>query len=401
MAIVLGGTEDHILLIKKLQRKGYRVLLIDYNENPPARKFADNYIRESILEEDVVLNIARKEKANLVIAACIDQALPVMAYVSEKLSLPCHLSYARALQVTNKKEMKTAFNKYDIPTSKFLISDDQNLINTDHLAFPLVVKPLDANGSKGITKVNDQGGINDAVKYARQAGRSGGIVIEEYAEGNEYSADVVIKDHQANVLMITENIKSNENSDSFTIVQSFFDKQIHLKYEPIIKDIAEKIARTFDLNNITFLIQVIIKNGVSVIEFSPRIGGGSKHHFIKEITGFDMLEFYLAGIINNDLPKIDSDLLFKFGAVFYMYAEDGIFMELKGGDELKREGIIADYFYYKTPGMQIDRHTTSSDRAGGYMILDNNYESFYERHEMAKVKIEILSSEGVNIRSEI
>lgn len=401
VAIVLGGTDDHILLIKKLQRKRYCVLLIDYNEDPPARKFADRFIKENILEKDIVLNIARNEKASLVVAACIDQALPVMAYVSEKLSLPCHLSYAKALQVTNKKEMKKVFSKHNIPTSKFVVSAIGNLVTTDHLGFPLVVKPLDANSSKGITRVNDLTRINDAIKYARENGRLGEVIIEEYAEGNEYSADVVIKDHEANVLMITESVKAEKNSNSFTIVQSFFDRQVHRKYAPIIKEIAEDIAIAFDLNNINLLIQLIINDGVSVIEFSPRIGGGSKHYFIKKVTGFDVLECYLTAIISKSLPDINSDLLFEFGAISYLYADKGVFVELKGADELKHEGTIADFFHYKTSGMQIENHTTSSDRPAAYMVLDNDFRSFREKQEIAKRRIKIMNSEGTDVKIDI
>ena len=86
-AIVLGGTHDHIELLKNLKKRNFYTLLIDYNSNPPAKKYADKFFNESTLDKSVVLNIAKKESVKLVIATCVDQALLTMAYVSEKLNV--------------------------------------------------------------------------------------------------------------------------------------------------------------------------------------------------------------------------------------------------------------------------------------------------------------------------
>lgn len=88
-AIVLGGTHDHITLIELLKQRSYYTILIDYYENPIAKEYADEFIRESTTDKETVLEIAKKNNVNLVIAACIDSALATMAYVSEKLNLPC------------------------------------------------------------------------------------------------------------------------------------------------------------------------------------------------------------------------------------------------------------------------------------------------------------------------
>jgi formate-dependent phosphoribosylglycinamide formyltransferase (GAR transformylase) len=105
-ALVLGGTADHYDLIIKLKKRGYKVILIDYHDNPPAKKVADEYIKESILNQKEVLRIAQKKKINLIITACIDQALVTACYVAEKLALPAPFSFKTALMVTNKVLMK-------------------------------------------------------------------------------------------------------------------------------------------------------------------------------------------------------------------------------------------------------------------------------------------------------
>jgi|SRR5690554_2186935 len=98
-AIILGGTDDHIALIENLKKRGYYTILIDYNANPPAKVAADLHIQESTLEEDKVLKIATEQKVDLVISACIDQALLTACYVAERLGLPAPFSYETALNV--------------------------------------------------------------------------------------------------------------------------------------------------------------------------------------------------------------------------------------------------------------------------------------------------------------
>lgn len=143
-AIVLGGTHDHIYLIELLQTQNYFVILIDYLADPPAKKAADEHIAESALDENIVLKIAKERKAELVISLCIDQTLPVMAFVCSKLGLPCHLTHAQSLSLTNKYEMKRKLKKGRIPTTDFIIIDDDIQTTVNHnLLFPLVIKPVD------------------------------------------------------------------------------------------------------------------------------------------------------------------------------------------------------------------------------------------------------------------
>src|SRR5690606_6793152 len=108
------------------------------------------------------------------------------------------------------------------------------------------------------------------------------------------SVDVAIKDGQATIIMVTQNIKNNNLPDNFTIVQNTFHKSILDQYRPALTNIAAKIASAFEIKDGPLLVQLLAKDdAMSVIEFSARIGGGSKHSFIKRITGFDMLRYFV------------------------------------------------------------------------------------------------------------
>jgi len=211
-AIIIGGTNDHICLIEKLKNRGYSTILIDYLDNPPAKTIADIHIKESILEKETILKISEKEKPDLVVAACIDQAIPSMAYVSEKLVLNCHLSYETALSLTNKALMKEIFLNNQIPTSKYLVIDNISNVDLADFCFPIVVKPSDSNSSKGVEKVNSESELKNALDRAMSFSKSGKVIIEEFKCGEEYSVDVIIRNYEPEIIMITKNKKNQAKS---------------------------------------------------------------------------------------------------------------------------------------------------------------------------------------------
>ena len=170
-AIVLGGTTAHIALIKNLHKRNYYVILVDYLENPPAKKEADLHIKESTLDEDKVLSIARDYEVDLVISACVDQANITACYVMEKLGKCPPYSYETALQITNKGYMKQVMKGNDIPTSKYIYVNDSELYDISSLTFPLMVKPADCNSASGVKKACDKRELDqylkDALEYSR------------------------------------------------------------------------------------------------------------------------------------------------------------------------------------------------------------------------------------------
>ena len=151
--IVLGGGSDQIDLITDLRSRGYYTILLDYYENPIAKKYAHEHRQVSTLDQEAVLQTAKEMEVDGIITACTDQALLTMAYVSEIMHLPCFLTYDKARNITNKSYMKHVMWDNAIPTSSFkIVSEYSEDIGRD-LNYPLIVKPVDCNSSKGVGKV--------------------------------------------------------------------------------------------------------------------------------------------------------------------------------------------------------------------------------------------------------
>ncbi len=393
-AIILGGTHDHIRLLEILKLKGYYTILIDYLENPPAKLYANEHIIESTLNHEAVLEIANRIKPDLLIATCIDQALLTMAFIAEELGMACHISYKSALALTNKILMKSIIVENDIPTSHYFVLKNNIIDSSFNLTFPLVVKPSDSNSSKGISKVANKPELTKAIQVALEYSRSHEAIVEEFKEGEEYSVDIIIKDFEPIVLLVTKNIKAKRNEGNLTIVQNLYVPMGNPGLLQKIVDVAKRIALAYNLKNAPLLLQLIYNAGdISVIEFSSRIGGGSKHHFIKKLTGFDILDYFVEILLGNK-PAVKCSYNYQFACMNYIYGYPGKIKEFKGFDFLAEQDIIADRFYYKTSGMDISGHNSSADRPAGFMVIADNIQELQSKIETADKNLAIISNEN-------
>lgn len=400
-AIVLGGTQDHIELIQLLKERGFHTVLADYLDNPPAKAYADEFAQKSILDKKEILELAKTHKASLVIATCIDQALETAAYVSERLNIPCHINYNTALALTNKRYMKQLMLENQIPTSNFIVLNDKDeLDRTNGLTYPLVIKPVDANSSKGVFKIKSQEEVLKFFDKSKSFSKTNEVIIEEFVEGKELSIDVFIQNGQATVLMITENIKLNHNKQSFTISESYFNESLQKKLEKDIEHIANQISKAYQLTNGPLLIQCIYnenQNKISVIEFSSRIGGGSKHLYIKTITGFDILRAFVDTVVGGNIGTIRSFCKYSLAKIRYLYTQPGVISDFLNFEELKKDETVLENFIYKTKGSKVEEAVKSTDRCAGFFIVSNDKIEFLEKEQHVMNTIKVINNEGLDI----
>ena len=350
-AVVLGGTHDHITVIDLLKKRGYFTILIDYHNNPVAREYADCFIRESTTDKEKVLEIANKHNVTLVVSACVESALATMVYVSTKLDLPCHINYETVLSVTNKTLMKDVFINNGIPTSKHITVDKDNLDNVKQLKLPLVIKPADANSSKGIQKIHSYDECCDAYSNAVKYSKSKQVIAEEFIEGKELSVDVAVVNGKHNIVLITETIKSETETSVFTISESRYPVKLLTSELNQLNDIIKKIVKAYKLRNTPLLVQVLHSGQeFVVIECSARIGGGSKHHLIKKITDCNVISFFLDMLEKRTINDISLTKHYSHASLKYIYSEPGVITNINTLEKEKHDKVIDEVFFIKPKG---------------------------------------------------
>jgi biotin carboxylase len=390
IAIVLGGSNPHIALIEKLKERKYYTILIDYLENPPAKNIADKHIQESTIDKEKVLEIARGFQVDIVISACIDQAIVTACYVSEVLGLPSLYNYKTSLAVTNKGLMKQRMIENNIPTSRFVFINNIEDFKVSGLKFPVMVKPADSWGSTGVKKANN---INELEKYLSEAlkiSRTDKAIVEEFKEGREVSLYCFVKDRKAHIIMMSERYNIIEGEQKSikcyaTLSPVKFSETVNQK----IQQVANQIAKSFELENTPLHIQIFINKGeVNVIEIGARVAAGLSYRTIQMNTGFDMLSATIDLYCNKSF-EIEYNQKDSLIAVHLIYSYPGVFNNFAINKQIIEKGIIEEYYLYKQKGMDIGDDMSNRTRIGAFIVKANSTNELAEKIKIAMDNMEV------------
>lgn len=393
-ALVLAGGFPQIELIQKLQARGIVTVLADYYENPVARPYADIFYQVSTLDIEAITRVAQTEQVDFLITCCTDQALLTVAKVSEALGLPCYIDHQTGLNVTNKQYMKQVFNASGIPTAKHVIMATYDEKQLAGLEFPLIVKPVDCNSSKGVKRVDSTDELREAVEAAIRYSRTGSAIVEEFIDGEELSVDIYVEDGVAHLLAVSSLDKIADH-DKFVIFRGRYDAQVVDRVHDLVRGIAQQIADAFGLKNAPMLIQLITDGKRAfVLEFSARTGGGVKHLLIRKATGFDpigaVIDLTLGQKPHVDKQKPEN----RFIVNEFIYCKPGKFDRLENFEALKAEGVISEYCLFKWQGAEFDTVDNSGDRVGGFTVQADTMEELQEKHARAVAQLRVLDVNG-------
>jgi len=396
--LVLAGGYPQIALIKELKSRGITTILADWGKNPVAKPYADIFYQASTLNVEAIKEIAIKEKIDFLITACTDQALLTVAKISEELGLPCYLDYKTALNVTNKSYMKEMFAKHLVPTAKFVVMEQLDFEKIKDMEFPLIVKPVDCNSSKGVKKVTNEEELNSAFADAVNYSRTNTAIVEDFVSGEEISVDIYVEDGKAHVLCVS-NSEKIAAEDKFVIFRGKYpaiaDKEILSK----IEDTAQKIADAFEIKNSPMLVQLITDGKrIFVLEFSARTGGGVKFQLIKRASGFDVIKAVVDLTLGIKPHFVPQEAESKFISNEFIYCSEGEFARMVGFEELKNKGVISEYFKFKPEGTHFDNEVQNSgDRVGGFTVQGDTAAEITAKHTEARNTLKILDSNGKDI----
>lgn len=396
-ALVVAGGISQAALIQELKSRGIYTILADRNPNAVAVPYADAFYPVSTLDEEGIYQLALKEKVDLVLTACADQVLLITAKVSERLGLPTYIDYRTATLVSDKKYMKDIFVKNDVPTAKHVVMDifDENKVK--EFQFPLIVKPVDSYSSRGVRKVLNKEEMKTAFAEAVEISRTKTAIVEEFCEGEELTVDVYVENGIAHVLATSINDKIADK-DRFVIYRTKNPAPISEDIQRQIQDTAQKIADAFELTDSPMLIQMISDGKkISVLEFCARTGGCIKFRLIKKVSGFDVIKA-VVDLTLGEKPHVGELIAEnKYVANTFLYCKPGVFDHAEGFEELKKEGIISEYYIFSSKGTEYKTITCSGDRMGGFTVQADDLQEVQKKHKIAISRVKAISSEGIDL----
>lgn len=398
-ALVLGGVAPHKRLIENLRRRGYTVGLADYYDNPPARTAADDYFQVSTLDLEAIFDLTKAYGADVVMATNVDHANVIMCTVAERLGLPHPYSSETAHLTTDKGLMKERMREHGIPTSAFVTVRSVGEIPLADLRYPLVVKPVDNNGSKGVKRVDTEAELVQAVSDALDLSRSGGAIIEGFNAGREIQVDCYASSGVAHVLTIREKLKMPSTTGlAMQVYGSVVPPEVSDAVTQACHDIAQQIVDAFGLAHTPFFFQTIVEGDqVSVLELSPRIGGGLSYKLILDRTGIDVIDLAVESYFGDPVVReMRSDAPCLASTI--VYARDGVFSHVTGVEGMVSAGAIESWDLMAEVGNEFSGYMDSRNRVGAFYSAAPTYDELREKVQRANLAIDVIGSDGRSIK---
>ena len=180
--LLLGGLRYQLPVIKFAHDLGYYVITCDYIPNNIAHKYSDEYHNVSIIDKEAVLSLGQKLKIDGIMSFAVDPGVMTAAYVAEKMGLSHSGSYESVCILQNKDRFYSflAQNNFNVPQAWSFSSVDDALKR--EYPYPVIVKPTDSAGSKGVSRVDSSNQLKLAVQNAIEHSLSKRVIIEEFIE---------------------------------------------------------------------------------------------------------------------------------------------------------------------------------------------------------------------------
>jgi len=391
--LVVGGGVQHASAIQILKQYGYYVVLADYTPNPKGKQFADKHIQENAFNVSILEQLVVKENIDIIFNICFDLAMPSVAYVSEKLGLPIPYNYEQALNNTDKMRMKDIFIKNGILTANYCVVDETLQI-TQRLNYPIVVKPADSSGSRGIFKVCSEQKRDIAIQQALLQSNSHKVILEEFIAGKEYQVDCIVKGGKLSVVLAKQKLRFIDEdvvSPAGSLILPDDKNPLYQRQ----KELASQLASAFCISNGVFFYQCLEKDGnLYVIEIGVRIGGGLGYKMIRDIKGVDFVKMAVDSWLGRELQYTISpnNEYFLSNAIFS--SQPGVIKGVQGFEKLASSNVVDNYDIYINDGKVVDGRISNKNRLALYLTHASSVKELQEKYQKIIDGVEIVEESG-------
>lgn len=385
---MLGGSLYQTFAIKEAKRLGYYVITCDYLPENPGHKFADEYYNVSTTDKEAVLKLATKLKIDGVVAFASDPAAPTAAYVCEHLGLPT--SPFKSVEILSTKDLFREFlreNNFPCPKSQGFSSYDEALSHIDEFRMPVMVKPVDSCGSKGINKMTDVSQLKDFISDAMQYSRCKRFVIEEFIvkKGHQISGDAFSVDGKL-VFHCLGNEFYDPNCDKdFAPLGECWPFQMDHKYIEELEEQLQRIMTLLDMKSNSYNVEAIVgeDDKVYLLELGARSGGSLIPQVIECATGVNMVTWVIQAAAGDpiDLSILGGKCEMPIKGFWSNYMvhsnATGAFQSISYDSEFEKNHLV-DFVNDLKVGDQVHRFRDAQDCIGEFILRYDNMDQMFE-----------------------
>lgn len=391
--LLLGGSAQQLVAIQAAKDLGYYTVVCDYLPDNPGQYIADKYYGASTTDVEAVYKIAKEENVDGILAYASDPAALPAAIVAERLGLPTNP--AKSVEILGLKYPWRRFlqeNGFACPkvysfTPETSVSEI--IDRTKEFSFPVVVKPTDSSGSKGVTVLNDWNGIEEAVSWADSYSRNKVLLVEEYIQRGYPSViggDIFVWDGKIVLYGEMECLRDMVNSPLIPIGKKK-PLQLNELQTNRIHDELQRIVTALDIRFGEMNIEILLdkEDNVHFLELGPRAGGNMIPIQLSDAFGIDLARANVQAAMG-ETPEFIGNAVEALPGCYMHYVlhcyKEGVFGGIEIDDSITR--FVYRKVIYKKTGDVVE-YFDGAGKALGIIFLHfdtvEEMERFCENHD--------------------
>ena len=320
--MLLGGLRYLLPVIEEAHKLGVYVITADYLPDNIAHKYSDEYCNVSIIDKEAVLAKARELKIDGILSHAVDPGVVTAAYVAEKMGLPFQCSYEAACILQDKSRFRQFLrdNGFNCPNAKGYTNAETALKDVDYFNWPVIVKPVDSAGSKGVTKVEKKEDLPSAIDFALSCSIGKHFIIEDFLDkvGAQSSADIFTVDGKLVYPAYSDQLFDPNAANPYTPAIEIWPATMEQKYQDDLTNQLQRLVTLLDMKTGIYNVESrVCSNGKAyIMEVSPR-GGGNRIAELQDMaTGQSLIRAEICKALSLPLDEISAP---KYDGVWCNY----------------------------------------------------------------------------------
>lgn len=347
--MVLGGARYALPVIKAAHELGIYVITCDYLPDNIAHKYSDQYCNISIIDKEKVLDAAQKQNINGIMSFACDPGVVTAAYVAEQMGLPNVGPYESVCILQNKGRFRQFLteNGFTVPTARSYQNVGEALKDTEVFHWPVIVKPTDSAGSKGVTRVDDPSDLEKSIRYALSYSHSDEFIIEDFITQHGYSSDTDSFSVDGELKFVSFDCQRFDRNakNPYTPAAYSWPSSMTAEHQEELKNEIQRLLKLLKMRTAVYNIET--REGTDgkayIMELSPRGGGNRLSECLRYATGVDMITNMVKYSVGLPVDEIMQKPYNGNWAEIILHSDEpGVFKELWISDEIAENVVERD-----------------------------------------------------------
>lgn len=394
--MILGGSRYALPVIKAAKQLGIYTITADYLPNNIAHKYSDEYVNVSIIDKEKTLEAAKEREIDGIMSFACDPGVITAAYVAERMGLPNVGPYESVCILQNKRRFRDFLtqNGFTVPTAKGYKNTEDALKDIGMFHWPVIVKPTDSAGSKGVMRVDDPKDLEKGIQYALSYSHSNEFIIEDFITQNGYSSDTDSFSIDGELKFVSFNCQrfDREAINPYTPAAYSWPSSMTAAHQGELKGEIQRLLNLLGMRTAVYNIETreSVDGKAYIMELSPRGGGNRLSECLRYATGVDMITNMVRYSVGLPVDEIVQKPYDGCWAEIILHSDEpGVFKELWIADEIASNVVERDLWIEE--GSPVGGFEAANEAIGTLVLKFESQERLEEvlGHQGKYVKVKL------------